>query len=61
MFCGRPTCDKCYAEFMSRNGRMDEAGARSMKQGEPLKYERINRINRQRDRYDLWRKLNRSK
>ena len=32
-----------------------------MKQGEPLKYERINRINRQRDRYDLWRKLNRSK
>lgn len=59
VFCGRPICDKCYYEFMSKNDRMEQARKISLKQGEPLKYEKVNAINGARDRYDLKRKLRR--
>jgi len=45
---------------MSRNDRMEKCCKISMKQGEPLKYEKVNAINGARDRYDLRRKLRRS-
>ena len=59
VFCGRPICDKCFYEFMSQNDRMEQARKMSLKQGEPLKYEKVNAINCARDRYDLKRKLQR--
>lgn len=60
MFGGRPICHRCFADFMSRNDRMEKCCKISMKQGEPLKYEKVNAINGARDRYDLRRRLRRS-
>ena len=40
LFCGLPHCDQCYAEFMSRNGRMDKACEEQFQRGDPLKYSR---------------------